>query len=199
VGAACCRWKAESFEWSHELRERNRDMFGNRDFRHNQLQIMNATLSGRDVFVLMPTGAVGAGAMAAWLGDWGQQHAARCRGVLTSRGCACSSCSPACCLLCLPGPPPRPSPALCPCRRRQEPVLPASCSAVPRGHHRGVPPGLPYPRSSAPPHSTGYPCGLHGQLSGLGGTGAGVQQPVRGRRLQGKQNPEACCLPSADC
>ena len=76
AGAACCRWKAESFEWSPELRERNRDMFGNRDFRHNQLQIMNATLSGRDVFVLMPTGEVGAGAMVAWLGEWGRQQGA---------------------------------------------------------------------------------------------------------------------------
>jgi len=52
------RWRQETFEWSRELRERNRAMFGNRDFRLNQLAIMNATLSGRDVFVLMPTGAL---------------------------------------------------------------------------------------------------------------------------------------------
>ena len=60
---AACRWRQESFAWSAKLREMNRDMFGNRDFRLNQLQIMNATLSGRDIFVLMPTGAVRCGAV----------------------------------------------------------------------------------------------------------------------------------------
>lgn len=52
------RWRQENFPWSAELRERNRDQFGNRNFRLNQLAIMNATLSGHDVFVLMPTGAL---------------------------------------------------------------------------------------------------------------------------------------------
>lgn len=52
------RWRQETFAWSDELRVRNREAFGNRDFRHNQLGIMNSTLSNKDVFVLMPTGAV---------------------------------------------------------------------------------------------------------------------------------------------
>ncbi|KAL4856507.1 ATP-dependent DNA helicase Q-like 4A [Chlorella vulgaris] len=50
------KWRQEAFPWSSELRQRNREAFGNKDFRANQLQIMNATLSRRDVFVLMPTG-----------------------------------------------------------------------------------------------------------------------------------------------
>ncbi|EFN52072.1 hypothetical protein CHLNCDRAFT_36987, partial [Chlorella variabilis] len=50
------RWRQETFAWSDELRVRNREAFGNRDFRHNQLGIMNSTLSNKDVFVLMPTG-----------------------------------------------------------------------------------------------------------------------------------------------
>lgn len=52
------RWTREDFPWSQELQQRNREMFGNSKFRLNQLQIMNATLSGRDVFVLMPTGVL---------------------------------------------------------------------------------------------------------------------------------------------
>ena len=46
----------ENFEWSKQLRELNKTMFGNADFRLNQLPIMNATLDKKNVFVLMPTG-----------------------------------------------------------------------------------------------------------------------------------------------
>ena len=65
---ALTRWRTESFPWSRDLRQRNRDAFGNPNFRLNQLGIINATLSGRDVFVLMPTG--GCGWAGGWAGGW---------------------------------------------------------------------------------------------------------------------------------
>ena len=49
-------WQGSNFAWSRDLRRFNREAFGYDSFRLQQEAIMNATLSGRDVFVLMPTG-----------------------------------------------------------------------------------------------------------------------------------------------
>ncbi|EFC45808.1 predicted protein, partial [Naegleria gruberi] len=46
----------ESFEWSSVLRSTLKDVFGIPSFRTLQLEAINATLSGRDVFIIMPTG-----------------------------------------------------------------------------------------------------------------------------------------------
>ncbi|CAN6247237.1 unnamed protein product [Urochloa humidicola] len=50
------RWSSKDFPWTKELEAKNRNKFGNRSFRPNQREIINATMSGNDVFVLMPTG-----------------------------------------------------------------------------------------------------------------------------------------------
>lgn len=50
------QWQGSNFEWSRDLRRFNREAFGYDTFRLQQEAIMNATLSGKDVFVLMPTG-----------------------------------------------------------------------------------------------------------------------------------------------
>ncbi|OAA62703.1 DNA/RNA helicase [Niveomyces insectorum RCEF 264] len=44
------------FEWSQEVRKALKDRFRMSGFRHNQLEAINATLAGKDAFVLMPTG-----------------------------------------------------------------------------------------------------------------------------------------------
>ena len=49
----------EGFEHSQELRTMFRNIFGLREFRHNQLQAINAALLGNDSFILMPTGWCG--------------------------------------------------------------------------------------------------------------------------------------------
>lgn len=53
------RWGHERFPWSRELREINRNVFGNHGFRQHQLQAINCTIAEEDVFVLMPTGEEG--------------------------------------------------------------------------------------------------------------------------------------------
>lgn len=53
------KWRdgpGRKFPWSFKLAMENRNVFGNTGFRHNQREAMNAALSGKDVFVLMPTG-----------------------------------------------------------------------------------------------------------------------------------------------
>jgi hypothetical protein len=49
-------WQRRNFHWSVDAAKVNKEIFGNNSFRHHQLSIVNATMSNRDVFVLMPTG-----------------------------------------------------------------------------------------------------------------------------------------------
>ncbi|CAD2219829.1 DEAD/DEAH box helicase, putative [Angomonas deanei] len=46
----------EQFPWSSALRRAMRDVFGLHEYRFCQLEVMNAIMSERDVFVLLPTG-----------------------------------------------------------------------------------------------------------------------------------------------
>ncbi|KAG5503498.1 hypothetical protein JKF63_05637 [Porcisia hertigi] len=50
------RYGGERFLWSTELRRMMREVFGLHDYRFCQLEVMNACMDGRDVFVLLPTG-----------------------------------------------------------------------------------------------------------------------------------------------
>lgn len=54
-GGSDSRWEA-AFPWSADLARANEDFFGNVAFRPNQRQAINATMAGKDCFVLMPTG-----------------------------------------------------------------------------------------------------------------------------------------------
>ena len=45
-----------AFEWDEEVDKCNLHIFGYKKFRPNQREIINANLSGRDIFVCMPTG-----------------------------------------------------------------------------------------------------------------------------------------------
>ena len=65
IGPVSCRrtegstdrlWKRKDFDWSQEIVRHNKSYFGNDGFRINQLEAINATMSKRDCFVLMPTG-----------------------------------------------------------------------------------------------------------------------------------------------
>lgn len=49
-------WDRENFPWSEELRRTNRSVFGHTRFRGRQLEAINASLSGEDCLLLMPTG-----------------------------------------------------------------------------------------------------------------------------------------------
>jgi bloom syndrome protein len=44
------------YPWSEDVRRALKDRFRMSGFRHNQLEAINATLAGKDAFVLMPTG-----------------------------------------------------------------------------------------------------------------------------------------------
>ncbi|XP_068658889.1 ATP-dependent DNA helicase Q-like 4A isoform X2 [Aristolochia californica] len=50
------KWNNRDFPWTRELEANNKKVFGNHSFRPNQREVINATMSGNDVFVLMPTG-----------------------------------------------------------------------------------------------------------------------------------------------
>jgi RecQ family ATP-dependent DNA helicase len=49
-------WTSEDFPWTNNLHKLNSEVFGNKHFRQNQREVINAVLSRRDVFVCMPTG-----------------------------------------------------------------------------------------------------------------------------------------------
>ncbi|XP_057464955.1 ATP-dependent DNA helicase Q-like 4A isoform X2 [Actinidia eriantha] len=50
------KWSSQDFPWTNKLEDNNKKVFGNHSFRPNQREVINATMSGHDVFVLMPTG-----------------------------------------------------------------------------------------------------------------------------------------------
>ncbi|KAL0654250.1 hypothetical protein Bca4012_096941 [Brassica carinata] len=55
-GSSDKKWSSREFSWTKKLEVSNKKVFGNHSFRPNQREIINATMSGSDVFVLMPTG-----------------------------------------------------------------------------------------------------------------------------------------------
>ncbi|XP_057978261.1 ATP-dependent DNA helicase Q-like 4A isoform X2 [Malania oleifera] len=55
-GSSEKKWSSGNFPWTKKLEANNKKVFGNHSFRPNQREVINATMSGYDVFVLMPTG-----------------------------------------------------------------------------------------------------------------------------------------------
>ncbi|KAI3445622.1 hypothetical protein Pfo_002287 [Paulownia fortunei] len=55
-GSTDKKWSSREFAWTKKLEANNKKVFGNHSFRPNQREVINATMSGNDVFVLMPTG-----------------------------------------------------------------------------------------------------------------------------------------------
>ncbi|KAL5562840.1 hypothetical protein UlMin_032587 [Ulmus minor] len=55
-GSSDKKWTSVNFPWTKKLEANNKKVFGNHSFRPNQREVINATMSGCDVFVLMPTG-----------------------------------------------------------------------------------------------------------------------------------------------
>ncbi|GFP99215.1 ATP-dependent DNA helicase q-like 4a [Phtheirospermum japonicum] len=55
-GSSDQKWSSREFAWTKQLEVNNKKVFGNHSFRPNQREVINATMSGHDVFVLMPTG-----------------------------------------------------------------------------------------------------------------------------------------------
>ncbi|KAL4586602.1 hypothetical protein LXL04_011240 [Taraxacum kok-saghyz] len=49
------KWSKRVFSWTKKLEPNNNKVFGNHSFRPNQRKVLNATMSGNDVFVLKPT------------------------------------------------------------------------------------------------------------------------------------------------
>ena len=49
-------YDVETFHWSPILREKMAELFGLHCYRHKQLDIINAVMANKDVFVLLPTG-----------------------------------------------------------------------------------------------------------------------------------------------
>ncbi|KAL8188794.1 hypothetical protein R6Q57_029549 [Mikania cordata] len=50
------KWSKRDFPWTKKLEACNKKVFGNHSFRPNQREVINATMSRNDVFVIMPTG-----------------------------------------------------------------------------------------------------------------------------------------------
>ncbi|KAG6487583.1 hypothetical protein ZIOFF_056171 [Zingiber officinale] len=81
-GSGDKKWKSLDFPWTKKLEANNRKMFGNHSFHPNQREVINATISGCDVFVLMPTGGgksltYQANILATYLGaniEWAEQQ-----------------------------------------------------------------------------------------------------------------------------
>ncbi|MFS7979105.1 putative DNA helicase [Helianthus anomalus] len=55
-GSDDVKWSKRDFPWTKKLEANNKKVFGNHSFRPNQREVINATMSRNDVFVLMPTG-----------------------------------------------------------------------------------------------------------------------------------------------